>query len=234
MPVQHLLFVAVLAMLTTGCGRVGVGLLPERPTPMPDASFADAGTTAYGGAGFPAIDAPADAGSATNLGGGALASADPVDAGLGFDAGAGAPADASTSAPDAATTTQVDAAMAPPSDAATQLPCGGSRALGLCWYFSDPETSCNDSCSSRGGFDSRAAQYVDTTSQGGSAGACRQILTALGEPGSVVTATRDDGLGLGCHVWTDGTRFWLDDPSPLFTPSPVAPPQVSIACACAR
>jgi hypothetical protein len=212
MRAQHLLFVAV-AMLAGGCGRVGVGLLPEH---MPAARVADAGPTAYGGAG---------------------AQSDP-----GLDAGTRAAGDASTSARDAATTTQTDASLAPrpdaaaatAPDAATSLPCGGSRVLGLCWYFSDPETSCNDSCSSRGGFDSRATQYVGTTSQGGSVDACRQILTALGKPGSVVTATRDDNLGLGCHVWTDGTRYWLDDPSPLFMPALVAPPQASVACACAR
>jgi hypothetical protein len=59
------------------------------------------------------------------------------------------------------------------------------------------------------------------------------ILTALGQPGSVVTATRSDSYGLGCHVWSDGTRYWLDDPSPLFSPTAARPP-AEIACGCIR
>jgi hypothetical protein len=114
--------------------------------------------------------------------------------------------------------------------------CAGTRAFGLCWYLGAPGVSCSQACAARGGFDTRAIHYVGTTSQGGSQAACTQILTALGQPGPVIAAIRTDGSGLGCHVWSDGTRFWLDDPGPLFKPTATAPGNlpVEIACGCIR
>jgi hypothetical protein len=155
------------------------------------------------------------------------------------DAAADAAMDASQ---DAAMDASQDAAMDASQDAAmdsgvdaSMPPCGGERVFGLCWYLATTATNCNQACSSKGGFDTRAVDYVGTPAQGGSVEECTQILTALGQPGSVTTAMRTDSYGLGCHLWTDGTtRFWLIDPP--FTPSKTIPSgtPVRIACACTR
>jgi hypothetical protein len=161
----------------------------------------------------------------------------PKDASAGTDGGADA---ASYHAPIANNVPidALDAAVADSGLDAGSPParCAGTQALGLCWYLGAPSTSCNAACATHGGFDTRAIGHVGTRSQGGRQRDCAEILTALSQPGAVVTATRSDELGFGCHVWPDGTRFWLDDPSPLFKPSIAAPSDtpVRIACGCMR
>jgi hypothetical protein len=167
-----------------------------------------------------------------------LDSAPSADAGLAADGGsdAGAPSDASLPAPRpidagpaADSGTSADASPPPPS-------CAGNATLGICWYLGAGSSSCNDACKSHGGFDSRAIGEVGTTKQGGSLAACSQIMKALGQAGSVGTATRSDQSGFGCHVWSGGALYWLDDPSPLFSPSIASPSStpVRIACRCIR
>jgi hypothetical protein len=198
----------VLAACTAGCGRVGVGLVP-----LDSAPSADAGLAADGGS---------DAGTPSDA---SLPAPRPIDAGVSADAGqpasdAGHAADSGTSA---------DASPPPPS-------CAGNATLGICWYLGAGSSSCNDACKSHGGFDSRAIGEVGTTKQGGSLAACSQIMKALGQAGSVGTATRSDQSGFGCHLWPGGTLYWLDDPSPLFSPSVASSSNtpVRIACGCVR
>jgi hypothetical protein len=126
----------------------------------------------------------------------------------------------------------VDAALR--SDSAIDagvLPCGGARVFGLCWYLAGTDTSCSDACTSRGGFDPRAIEYIGTPSQGGSAAECQQVMIALGRSGTVGAAERPD-KGLGCHLWNDGALYWLQSPS--FEPTAVTPAgtDVRLACAC--
>jgi len=85
-----------------------------------------------------------------------------------------------------------------------------------------------------GGFDDRAFAYIGTPGQGGSLSDCSEILSALGHPGRVMQATRPNGEGLGCHVWPDGTNYWLSDPN--FDPTDASPSgtPVQIACGCLR
>jgi hypothetical protein len=187
---------------------VGVELLPLND--------ADASLAADGGM---------DAGMAPDA---SLPSAQPIDASVLVDASdagrlpidAGPAADSGTSA---------DASPPPPS-------CAGNATLGICWYLGAGSSSCNDACKSHGGFDSRAIGEVGTTKQGGSLAACSQIMKALGQAGSVGTATRSDQSGFGCHLWPGGTLYWLDDPSPLFSPSVASSSNtpVRIACGCLR
>ena len=108
--------------------------------------------------------------------------------------------------------------------------------LNICWYLAPAGTSCNAQCASHGGYDNNAQSHVGTTEQGGSVADCRAILNALVGPGEVGAATRDDGNGLGCHVWSDGDYYWLEDPSAHFDPSVAFPSgsQVRIACGCLR
>lgn len=123
-------------------------------------------------------------------------------------------------------------AQTPPVDASSSS-CAGESVFGLCWYLERDGRSCNDTCSAHGGYDPRAESYVGTDSQGGSIEECAQILSALGRSSRVNEGTRSDDLGLGCHVWTDGTPWWLREPR--FHPDVAAPGStIGIVCACAR
>jgi hypothetical protein len=244
MPARSLVCTALLlAILTVACGRIGVELrtLDAEPLDASDRSDAnvpnDAGTSVKtdSGALKPNL-ALSDAGPPDDDDAGMAV---PVDAGM--DAGPGAGMDASI---DAAVDAGIDAGMDGGADAAVDAgidagtdagpppPCAGQRLYGLCWYLAQGNTSCNDACSSHGGFDSRSAGYVGTLSQGGSLSACTELLTALGRPGSVIAAKRDDDNGFGCHVWTDGSRYWLQN-EPAFRPT-VEGPNIRSVCGCMR
>jgi hypothetical protein len=140
------------------------------------------------------------------------------DAGSPSDAGAGSPSDADASS----------------GDGSALAPCSGARALGLCWYLGSPTRSCDSACAGHGGADVRAASLVGTTSQGGSLDSCAHVLPALGVAKVPLSALRTDSYGLGCHVWSTGETYWLDDPSPLYSPSVVAPLNARMACGCVR
>jgi hypothetical protein len=170
------------------------------------------------------MDASQDAGMDASQDAGMDASQD-----AGMDASQDAGMDASQ---DAGMDASQDAGMDAGADAST--PCGGDRVFSLCWYLADANTSCNQECSNKGGYDARAAEYVGTPAQGGSVEECAEILTALGEPKKVVAAMRNDSYGFGCHVWSETDTYWLVNPA--FSPSIAAPngTPVRIACACRR
>jgi hypothetical protein len=107
--------------------------------------------------------------------------------------------------------------------------CGGTLLFGLCWYLTPTETSCNQHCADRGGYNAETASYVGTSSQGGSVDDCEDILNALGHSGGVSTGSRTDGNGYGCHIWSDDNAWWLS--SPDFDPSDSSS-NVTMACAC--
>lgn len=218
----------VLLRFAEGCGRVGVALLlPQAPSdaatyssPMDAATF-DSGTT------LPPPVLVSDASTVFDAA---------MDAGRAVDAGNGA-LDA-TAASDAS---RIDAASdaAPPRDAAvmadtsTPRPCQGQRLFGLCWYLGASSANCADTCSTHGGFDSDAIQHIGSANQGGSLADCTQILGALGQPGSVGEGMRDDSNGFGCHLWSDGARWWLAQPD--FSPDLSARiSNVRIVCGCLR
>jgi hypothetical protein len=114
--------------------------------------------------------------------------------------------------------------------------CGGVQVAGLCWYMGLAGDSCQDTCASHGGYNSATANFVGSSSQGGSLGNCEQVLAALQESGMVRDGTRTDGLGLGCHRFFDGGSptgrlWWLI--SPDFDPA-VTLSQAAMACGCLR
>jgi len=128
--------------------------------------------------------------------------------------------------------TMIDAATPLPLDAGDPTSCGGAPQFNLCWYLAAEDTSCNNECANKGGVDNRAPNYIGTPNQGGSEQQCEQVLTALGRPGTVARGTQQDGLG--CHLWNNGDRWWLQ--SPAFNPAAATPEGTGarIACACAR
>ncbi|MDB4989704.1 MAG: hypothetical protein JWN04_4882 [Myxococcaceae bacterium] len=136
----------------------------------------------------------------------------PDDAGSSTDAGAAADA----GAPDAGVTN-----------------CAGAPAVGLCWYLGAFGASCDETCTSHGGFDSRAIVHVGTTKQGGSLSDCSQILSALGFTSAAYHAYRTDDYALACHMWRSGVTYWLDDPSAFFRSSSSGP-LARLACGCKR
>jgi len=236
MPARSLVCTALLlAILTAACGRIGVELLTLDAGPLDAGDRRDA-------------NVPNDGGTSVNTDSGvlkpniALSDADPPDeddSGMavprdaGMDAGTDGGMDASIDAGvDAGADAAVDAGIDAGTDAGPPPPCAGQRLYGLCWYLAQGNTSCNDACSNHGGFDARSIGYVGTLSQGGSLSECTELMTALGRPGSVIASRRDDDNGFGCHVWSDGSRYWLRD-EPAFRPT-VEGPDVRSVCGCMR
>ncbi|HKU38618.1 MAG TPA: hypothetical protein VJR89_10740 [Polyangiales bacterium] len=233
--------VLALTVCVAACGRIGVEL--RAVDAGQDASPREAGldAEASGGgqltenvptvrdAGMMPQDAAADASPAD-----AARDAD-VDASLDAGAAEGGAMDAAMDASlDASLDASQDAGLDAGSDAATAPACNGERVFGLCWYLAKANLSCSQECSSRGGFDARALEYIGTPTQGGSVEECSEILAALGKAATVVAAMRSDRYGFGCHVWSETDSYWLV--APAFSASTAAPSgtPVRIACACMR
>jgi len=110
--------------------------------------------------------------------------------------------------------------------------CAGSSALGMCWYLGGFGTSCNGACFSHGGVDVRQASVVGTSYQGGTRANCSKVLVALRIAAIPQRGYREDNVGMGCHVWVDGSAFWID-PVPAYNPAS-ASWNGRAACACLR
>lgn len=108
--------------------------------------------------------------------------------------------------------------------------CGGARLWDGCFYLSEVDASCRETCAAHGGLPADPARHVGIPSQGGSAEDCRQILLTLGHTAPVDVGYRDDGIGFGCHHWDDGHNWWLDDP-PFDVDAKGYPVQVVCNCA---
>jgi hypothetical protein len=163
-------------------------------------------------------------GGVSNLGGeadaGSVRPTTPLDAGL-------VPADASIVPP---------STPEGPPEPEPEPACAGVRVGGVCWYLGAAELACDDVCASHGGFAPEGAAIVGTPAQGGSIEGCTAVLGALDAlPAPVTTGFRNDGLGLGCHLFTNGsavtTAWWLDAPD--LSPA-AAGDAVRIACSCVR
>ncbi len=137
-------------------------------------------------------------------------------------------------APDAGTgvstrSALVDAGGAPGDDArggvmgtaetkgdATQT-CGpeGKLDSGICWYCGSPGASCAETCKSHGGVSSQAPSHVGTPAQGGSVAECARLLGLFGVTGPLLSLSRRDGAGVGCHMFSVSGAdviFWLTSP----------------------
>ena len=109
--------------------------------------------------------------------------------------------------------------------------CGEGELLwGICWFLGAAGQSCNEVCAGEGGYSDETVDHVGTTGQGGSIEDCTTIFTALGYDGTVQAGYRDDDLGLGCHRWSDGVLWWLED-HPDFEPVD-AHGGAQVACGC--
>jgi hypothetical protein len=105
-----------------------------------------------------------------------------------------------------------------------------------CWYLGDVGQACADVCATHAGFSPASAGLIGTPAQGGSIEGCTAVLQALGAlPGLVSEGFREDGLGLGCHLFVEaaGTEvaWWLT--SPDLSPQAFSA-QSRQVCACVR
>jgi hypothetical protein len=239
------------------CGRIGVYPLPEiepaelidgelppdtEPGPAVDAALSDA--TQIDASSDPDAAAPPtpalDAGGVHDSGAGLDARTDAAgsqDSAAALDATTDAAGSQdSAAALDATTDAAQDASGAADassaSDAAPEasLPaCAGARVLALCWYLGALGNSCQQTCASHGGYDTRTAAAVGTPAQGGSLANCSQVLNALGHTGQVASGMRPDGMPLGCHVWApDG--WWIQNGTNFNANISAAPARISCAC----
>lgn len=129
-----------------------------------------------------------------------------------------------TEQPDASTPAEPnesppDAGGAPPSlpEPEPVPACGGVLLAGTCWYLGNVGQACDDVCLTRGGFSTASMAWIGTPAQGGSVEGCTAVLQALAAlPGVVTEGFREDGLGLGCHLYVEaaGTEaaWWLTSP----------------------
>jgi hypothetical protein len=90
--------------------------------------------------------------------------------------------------------------------------CLAGRELGgFCWFLGAVNQSCETVCAAHGGFVPSLA-YVGSRAQGGSLSRCDAVLTLLTAEGATQAGYREDGRGVGCHIF-EGNRWWLTSPS---------------------
>jgi hypothetical protein len=132
--------------------------------------------------------------------------------------------------------TAPDASAAVPVLPEPEPACGGTVVQGSCWYLGDVGQACADVCATHAGFSLASAALVGTPAQGGSIEGCTAVLQALAAlPGLVNEGFREDGLGLGCHLFVEATgtevAWWLT--SPDLSPQAFSA-QSRQVCACVR
>lgn len=81
----------------------------------------------------------------------------------------------------------------------------------ICWYVGPPFQSCTETCASLGGVHKNTASFIGPPEQGGSAEECGTILQALQYFGFVRSIPAPTGKGLGCYIFMDGYRYWIED-----------------------
>jgi hypothetical protein len=97
-------------------------------------------------------------------------------------------------------------------DTGVAFACLAGRELGgFCWFLGALNQSCEGVCAAHGGFVPSLA-YVGSRAQGGSLSRCDAVLTLLTTEGVTQSGYREDGRGVGCHLF-DGGRWWLSSPS---------------------
>jgi hypothetical protein len=108
--------------------------------------------------------------------------------------------------------------------------CAGTSLDDVCWYLSADSQSCDQTCTTHGGVDDASLAFIGTAQQGGSVERCARVLVALIGPDDddVQAGTRTD-VGAGCHVFTNGDRWWLSAPA-FDTNASLA--GVRLACGC--
>jgi hypothetical protein len=205
------------------------------------------GQSSAGSAGVPDDSEPATGDLTVPGAGGAQPTGTAPETGVPLPTAVEAPAppvlepELSSEQPDAATAAEPNQTPPDASGAEPVLPepdpaCGGTLLQGSCWYLSDVGQACEDVCALHGGFSLASAALIGTPAQGGSIEGCTAVLQVLATaPGSVNEGFREDGLGLGCHLFVEAdateVAWWLT--SPDLSPQAFSA-QSRHACGCVR
>lgn len=104
--------------------------------------------------------------------------------------------------PDAAPDDAAEAVVDAPIE--VELPCGGARIGGHCWYAGGVNEDCNQACLAHGGCD--VAGTRDFAGSGGSDANCVAVLAALGYGGFPHQNWSNNELG--CHYAWDSWTYW--------------------------
>jgi len=107
--------------------------------------------------------------------------------------------------------------------------CSGASHGGVCWYLGSAGSSCRQVCGAHGQPSTAAAAHVGSTKQGGNAAECGVLLRLVGISGTPSASSRTDGLGFGCHIFDNGTLWWLSSPDFSVT---VSRAEVRLVCGC--
>lgn len=132
---------------------------------------------------------------------------------------------------------QLDAGVAP-TDAGIAVDAGkdtgvlpaciaGRELGGYCWFLGAVNQSCETVCAAHGGFVA-SLSYIGSRTQGGSLSSCDAVLTLLTGAGTTQAGYREDGRGVGCHIF-EGSRWWLARPNFSAT---AFHPKAQQACSC--
>ena len=165
------------------------------------------------------VDAPAEAD--------APADADATDAADRADG-----PDAADDAPEADSTLEADSPAEGEADAAADAdappgPCAGHVVEGACWYLSAEERSCDDACSSHGGYAEATRTFAGSS---GTNANCDAVLDALGVAGSRTSTLAVSGAAVGCfYMNLADARYRVQD---MTTSSSATYTWARRACAC--
>jgi hypothetical protein len=107
--------------------------------------------------------------------------------------------------------------------------CEGLAMWGVCWYLSEGRQTCTQACETHGGISDQAPEYVGSSAQGGSSEECETLLTALGHEGTPTSGSPISDRGAGCHLWSDGAVYWVED---IDLDPEISHPNAFLVCGC--
>ena len=83
--------------------------------------------------------------------------------------------------------------------------CDGATVGNYCWYLSEEDESCTDTCKSHGGYNEATRTYAGSE---GSDAKCEDVLAALGKPGNVDPTASE--FNVGCHYSESDSKGYRD------------------------
>ena len=140
------------------------------------------------------------------------------------------PTDTNTPAP---TPTATDTRVPTPTDTPVTITvkCAGVKVGEFCWYFGKENLSCDEVCSSHGGYDEATRSYAGSD---GSQANCKSVLTALKVTLDNFFETSQGGIGCFAIQTTSGNYFGYWDQQPTTGSATSVTPGRRRICACQK
>lgn len=107
--------------------------------------------------------------------------------------------------------------------------CGGVQVGGFCWYFGADSASCDDVCSSHGGYHDATRSFAGSD---GSPVSCRNVLDAMGLVVDDFYETKQGGIGCFALRNTKGNYIGYWDDVPTTSSGTYGVPGRQRICAC--